>query len=199
MKRLAWLILLVGLSAPFTFAQQEPSEPAHTEETEGEGGLAVWAWLNFAILVAALVYGFRKGVTPYLATRALRIKRDMVEAGDVRADAEKRMAEVNARLAHLAADTAALRREALGEETSESERVRRETAAELAKIQLHAEQEIAAAGKAARLELKRYSAQLAVALAEQKIRARMTPEIQDALVGGFVRNLERADSRAPST
>ena len=63
------------------------------------------------------------------------------------------------------------------------------TAAEIAKIQAHAEQEIASAGKAARMELKRYSAELAIDLAEQKIRARMTPETQDALVRGFVRDL----------
>jgi F0F1-type ATP synthase membrane subunit b/b' len=72
----------------------------------------------------------------------------------------------------------------------EIERLAQHTAAEIAKIQAHAEQEIASAGKAARTELKRYSAQLAVELAEQKIRARMTPQTQDALVRGFVRDLK---------
>jgi hypothetical protein len=38
--------------------------------------------------------------------------------------------------------------------------------------------------------LKRYAAELAIGLAEQKIRARMTPETQDALVRGFVRDLK---------
>jgi F-type H+-transporting ATPase subunit b len=64
------------------------------------------------------------------------------------------------------------------------------TAAEIAKIQQHSEQEIASAGKAARMDLKRYAAELAVELAGQKVRARMTPETQDALVQGFVRNLK---------
>jgi len=66
----------------------------------------------------------------------------------------------------------------------------RHTADEIAKIQAHAEREIASAGKAARMELKRYSAELAVSLAEQKVRARMTPETQDALVQGFVQDLK---------
>jgi hypothetical protein len=39
------------------------------------------------------------------------------------------------------------------------------------------------------MELKRYSAELAIQLAEQKIRARMTPETQDELVRGFVDDL----------
>jgi F0F1-type ATP synthase membrane subunit b/b' len=64
-----------------------------------------------------------------------------------------------------------------------------QTEAEIAKIQAHAEQEIASAGKAARMSLKRYAADLAVSLAEQKVRARMTPDTEDALVQGFVRNL----------
>jgi F0F1-type ATP synthase membrane subunit b/b' len=61
--------------------------------------------------------------------------------------------------------------------------------AEMAKIQEHGGREIAAAGKAARLELKRYAAELALALAEQKVRTRMNPETQDALVRGFVQGL----------
>ena len=46
----------------------------------------------------------------------------------------------------------------MARQKSEHERVRQETAAELAKIRAHAEREIASAGKAARAELKRYSA-----------------------------------------
>ena len=42
--------------------------------------------------------------------------------------------------------------------------VARQIAGEIAKIQVHAGQEIASAGKAARMELKRYSAELAVSL-----------------------------------
>jgi F0F1-type ATP synthase membrane subunit b/b' len=49
--------------------------------------------------------------------------------------------------------------------------------------------EIAAAGKSARIDLKRYAAGVAMQLAEQKIRARMTPAEQDALVAGFAREL----------
>ena len=50
------------------------------------------------------------------------------------------------------------------------------------------------AAKAARAELKRHSAELAVALAERLIRARMTTATQDELVREFVRGL---DSPAP--
>jgi F0F1-type ATP synthase membrane subunit b/b' len=45
---------------------------------------------------------------------------------------------------------------------------------------------------AARAELKRYSAELAIGLAERKIRARMNAATQDALIGSFAENLDRS-------
>ena len=77
-----------------------------------------------------------------------------------------------------------------------AERIARQTAAESAKIQANAEQEIASAAKAARTELRRYAAGLAVELAERQIRARMTPDTQDGLVRGFVRDLDRSKARS---
>ena len=94
------------------------------------------------------------------------------------------------RLANLEKDIAALRGQSETEAKVETERMAQQTAAEISKIQAHAEQEIASAGKAARMALKRYAAELAVGLAEQKVRARMTPDTEDALVQGFVRNLK---------
>jgi F0F1-type ATP synthase membrane subunit b/b' len=61
---------------------------------------------------------------------------------------------------------------------------------------MHAEQDIQSAGKAARAELKRYSAELAIALAEQKIRTRINPDAQNALVMAFVRDLDKPESQA---
>jgi F-type H+-transporting ATPase subunit b len=105
-------------------------------------------------------------------------------------DAQARAAAVEQRIAHLEADIAALRAEGEKEIQAEAERAARHTADEIAKIQVHAEQEIASAGKAARMELRRYTADLAVSLAETKVRARMTPEAQESLVKGFVQNLK---------
>jgi hypothetical protein len=46
------------------------------------------------------------------------------------------------------------------------------------------------AGKQARLELRRYAANLALDLAEQKVRARMTPGVQAGLLSGFLVSLD---------
>jgi F-type H+-transporting ATPase subunit b len=170
-------------------------------ESEGHGGghaaLDGWKWANFLLLAGLLFWAGRKSAAAFFTGRSIQIRKSLVEAEEIRADAERRAAEVDRRLASLGAEIEALRREAATEQEAQAERARREMAAELAKVQLHAEQEIAAAGKQARLELKRYSAELALELAEKKIAARMNPPAQDALVDSFVRQLD-GSARAQS-
>jgi len=109
--------------------------------------------------------------------------------------AEARATEVERKLATLESVIAAFRNESHLEAQNETKRMKLQTAAEIARIKEHAEQEIAAAGKAARLELKRYAAHLAIRMAEDKARGRMTPDIQDGLVREFVRDLDQPASR----
>jgi len=124
------------------------------------------------------------------AARSQSILKDMSDSEKIRQDAEARAAEVDRRLAGLEAEIAALRADSQRESQAETQRLASHTAAEIAKIRANSQQEIGAAGKAARADLKRYAAQLAIGLAEQKIRGRMTPAVQDGLVRGFVRDLQ---------
>ena len=57
--------------------------------------------------------------------------------------------------------------------------------------QANADREISSALKAAQIELKTYSAQLAIDLAREKVRERMTPADQESLVRKFVTDLSR--------
>lgn len=182
MKRLAALVILALVAIAPALAQSEGGE---------KGGMEVWAWANFLILFGGLGYLAKKHLPAYFAARARKIREDLVTADELRRQAEARVLDVERRLANLESEIAALRAESEREAGSETERMRLETESEMAKVRAHAEHEIAAAGKAARLELKRYSAQLAVTLAEDKVRGRMTPDAQDQLVRGFVRDLDR--------
>jgi hypothetical protein len=49
----------------------------------------------------------------------------------------------------------------------------------------------------ARLEVQRAAAKIAIDLAEQKVRARMSPEIQAVLLQGFLTDLPRNGAIAP--
>ncbi len=186
---------LFALSASALFAQEE----GHAEKTASNLSPTlemVLLWVNFVILAIGLGYLIKKYGAPFFAARSARIEREIVEAAKTRQDAEARSAEVDRRLANLATDLAALRTESRQELDSLERLANSKRSAEIAKIQSNAEQEIATAGKAARLELKRFSAELAVQMAGEKIRARMTPDAQESLVREFVKNLD--DSGAPA-
>jgi F0F1-type ATP synthase membrane subunit b/b' len=157
---------------------------------------AILLWANFALLAIGLGYLIKRFGAPFFAARSQTIQREIVEAAKITQDAEARSADVARRLANLEADMTALRAESRQELDSLQRHAAAKTSAEIGRVQSNAEQEIAAAGKAARLELKRYAADLAVKLAAEKIRGRITPDTQEALVAEFVEGLDGSSTRA---
>lgn len=160
MRRLGSLLLLLPLAA---VAFAEGSEAAGSS-------LQMWKWANFVLLALGLGYLMVKTLPALFAARSHAIARDIEESRKMREDAEQRAAEVERRLDGLEAEIAALRAESQLETKNESERLAAQTAAEIAKIQAQSERDVADAAKAARTDLKRYAAGLAIELAEQKIR-----------------------------
>ncbi len=82
---------------------------------------------------------------------------------------------------------------------AESERIRRETEHHLQRIREQTAQEIELMTRSATDELRKYAAELALGLAEQRIRSRMNPDTQQSLVESFLRDLgKRATPRTAS-
>jgi F-type H+-transporting ATPase subunit b len=180
----------LALGALFGACLLLQAQPSESKTTETKEVSPIWAWANFAMLAAGLGYLVVKKGGPWFAARSVAIRKGIAEAEEIRAEAKARAADVDRRLAGLGAEIEALRGHARQEQAAEAERIRQQTAADLARIQEHATREIEAAGKTARVNLKRYAAQLAVDLAEQKIRRQMTPVVQSALVENFVLDLD---------
>jgi len=183
-----WLILLFSLTT-FSLAQEHGEASKEGGHEAVEPDMTNWKWANFAILAAALGFLIVKNAGPFFASRSIEIRKGIEDATKLRADAEARAAAMDARLANLGVEVEAMRKAAKDEAAQEGARIRQETERELAKIQTHADQEIANALKTAQIELKSYSAQLAVELARKKVRDRMTPADQDSLVQAFTADL----------
>ncbi len=196
MRRLAIVTVALGLTFTCRPALAQEHEAGQQKAgVEKEQGFAekhelALKWANFLLLAGLLGYFIGKNAGPFFAARSAGIRHDMDESLRQREQAEAKAADVDRRLANLEEDIAALRGHSESEAHAETDRMAQHTVAEIGKIQAHAEREIASAGKAARMALKRYSAELAMGLAEQKVRARMTPDTEDGLVQGFVRNLQ---------
>jgi F-type H+-transporting ATPase subunit b len=201
MKRLAVcstaalvLLLLVRFPARAQKGESEAQKVAESTGVTEHGPDIFWGSLNLLLLAGGLGYLIKKHAGPYFAQRSLEIRKGISDAEAARAASDAKVAEVDRRLANLQTEIEALRMSAQQEGEADAQRVRRESAAEMAKIQAHVVEEIAAAGKSAALELRRYSADLALALAERKIAARMSPETQDRLVRSFVATMAHAGS-----
>lgn len=179
---LRWTALLIVFAS---LALAEESKGAPEPEMTG------WKWANFAILIGGIGYLLVKQVGPFFAARSIEIRRGIAEAQKLRAEAESRAAAMDAKLAALSADVEKMRKASRDEAAQEGDRIRAETERELAKIRTNTDNDIASALKAAQNELKRYSAQLALDLAKQKVSARMTPGVEDELVRNFVTELGR--------
>jgi F-type H+-transporting ATPase subunit b len=179
--RLRLLAGFVVLTAP-VFAQEPGAAPE-------QPGVMIWQALNFFILVGVLGWLTKKYGAPLLATRSAEIREGLEAGKKSKAEADARAAEVQRKIANLGSEIAALRTSAKEERDREAERLRRETQAEIARIHLQGEHEIESAGKQARLEVRRVGARIAIELAESQVRARMSPEIQAALLQGFVSDL----------
>jgi F-type H+-transporting ATPase subunit b len=190
MKRLllaAFLLTTCGLTA------QERPDAAHSEET-GDAWI-VWKWANFVILAAGLGYLLAKHLPPLFRSRTEEIQKGISESQAMKRDAEKRAAEMDARLSTLGAEIERFRTQAHAEMEQEGARIRQETAKQIEKLQRQAEQEIESAGKAASRELKSYAAQLALDLATQRIQTRLDAATETGLADDFVRDLERQGSQ----
>jgi F-type H+-transporting ATPase subunit b len=166
--------------------------PLLAEEPAGTStDLEVWKWVNFVILAGLIGWMVVKQGGPALQARTKDIGEGLAAGERAKADAEARAAEVSAKLASLDVEIAAMQAGAREERSREADRIRTDSQKEIARIQQQFEQEVQAAGKMARLELQRYAAKLAIDLAEQKVRARMSPDVQSALLESFVHDFPR--------
>jgi F-type H+-transporting ATPase subunit b len=109
------------------------------------------------------------------------------------AEASRRLSHIEEKLQRLDDAIQELRRAALQEAAAEQARMEELAQAEAGKIAQAAEQEIAVAAKAARRELQRYSAELAVGLAEKRIRERISPDAEKRILRSFVNDLTDHD------
>jgi F-type H+-transporting ATPase subunit b len=168
--------------------------PLLAQESGGSGegtNVILWQALNFVILAGLLGWLAVKQGGPALRARGEEIRSGLAAGEKAKAEADARAAQVQAQLANLGKEVEEIRASAKEERDREADRIRRDTQAEMDRIRVQADNEIESAGKMARLEVQHAAARMAIDLAEKKVRARMSPEIQMALLQGFLADLPR--------
>jgi F-type H+-transporting ATPase subunit b len=177
-------IFLAMLFAVITVhAAPEAADPAKEHANE------LFKWINFAIVAAALFWLFGKVLPPKFRANAANISSAIAKATTAKTEAYRLLREAEEKLKHLEREVTQLRATAKQEAEAEANRIRNAARADAQKIGVAAQSEIAAAERAARLELKAIAANLAVDGAESLLARQLTPQGQEALVSAFVKGL----------
>jgi len=143
--------------------------------------------LNFVVIAAAIVWASRKYLPGMFRDRSAAIQKAMQEAQMASEEARRRLADIESRLMKLDVEIGMMRDAAEKEGAAEEARIQAAAAEDARKIVTSAEQEIAAAAKAARRQLTAYAADLAVGLARKQIHVDAATD--QALVRNFALEL----------
>ena len=196
--RKATLVVALGMAfASYARPQESAGKAEPKNDTEQSDPWIWWKWANFLILAAGLGYLINKNVPPLFRKESEEIQKALAESAKIKEEAAAYATSVEARLANLQSEIQKLRENAHSEMTAESDRIRRETEHHVQRIKDQSAQEIELMTRAAKAELRKYAAELAIGLAEERIRFRMNPETQAQLADGFLQDLhQRATPQA---
>jgi len=147
--------------------------------------------LNFAVIAGALFWAGRKFLPGAFRARTAAIQRAMEEARRASEDANRRLSEIESRLSRLGDEISAMKTAGEKDLLAEEARIKAAAEEDARKIIDSAEQEIAAAAKAARRDLTAYAADLAIALAKKQIH--VDPATDSSLVRSFADRLGNAE------
>ncbi len=170
--------------------------PEGGEDGEGhEGRELVYKIINFVILFGALFYLLRKPAAEFFASRSAAIRKSLEEGSKALEASQAQLHAVEEKLQRLEGEIEAFKGQAAREMELERARLRQAAAEEAEKILAAARSQIELAVRSAQLELKAFTAQQALALAEEMIRQRLDDAGRQRLVGQFVASLEARERK----
>lgn len=147
----------------------------------------VFTGINFAVVVVAVLWLMKSKVMVGMRNRTTQIRSAMETAQKASEDANARLSAIEGRLAKLDSEVAGLKSQAEADFKGEEQRIRQQAEQDAARVVQVAEQEIATAAKLARRDLKVFAADLAVDLAEKRIK--VDRDTDERIVQTFVNQL----------
>jgi F-type H+-transporting ATPase subunit b len=184
-------LLCIAGAASLAYANA-PEAAAAAEHGAKESNLFVLLsakLLNFAILVATLVYFLRSPFNNYLAGRKTTIRSNLVKAAEMKEAAASQLTAVDQKMAELPGELETLRKAGAAEVVSEEARVRELAQTERQRLLTQMDREITQHGKAAERDLLRTAADRAIAVAAKEVKDTITPVDQSRLIDRYVTTL----------
>ena len=148
--------------------------------------LTIGGFFNLALVVAIIIGVARVPLASFFKLRSKLISEQLAEAKEARREAESKLAEIRVRLSRLDDELKQMNAVAESEARQEYRKLVAATERDVDKIVERARQEIDGMMRTAQLELKTHVAELAVQLAEERIRSEITGEDRRRLFTRFV-------------
>jgi F-type H+-transporting ATPase subunit b len=162
---------------------------AHLTHMSTETTAKIFEDMNSAILIGAILWFLLRMVPKILRQRSDTLQKQLLDARLATTQANERLSAVEERLSKLGIEIEAIREQTERESASDEKHIHEALEAERQRIVASAEQEIEAAGAAARRDLKKFAAELAVDRALGRIH--LSLEDDHALIRTFAEGLKR--------
>jgi F0F1-type ATP synthase membrane subunit b/b' len=155
-------------------------------ETEGGGtwsyiyenylnvhGLEAWKFLNLIVFLLVLGYLLKKPLSEGFKAKREAIRADLIKAENEKKAALARLSDVEARLTNLEKEKEAALEKAKAEAADDKNRQAAAVDLEIKRLTEQFEGELTRLGLQTRAELRRFSAEESIRLAEEKLRTRI--------------------------
>jgi F-type H+-transporting ATPase subunit b len=172
------------------FALQLCAQENSAQETAALDAVTRWKIINTAIFVALVAWFLWKNAPRFFNARTADIQRAIKEATGLKMDADYRYSEVDRKMATLAEEVQRMREQARADWERERQRLQEEADSDIRHIRQNVANEVEAFRLEGSQKLRRHTAQLALELAERRLRNRFA-ENQPEDLTNFIHLVER--------
>jgi F-type H+-transporting ATPase subunit b len=183
--------MMIAFSAP-AFAQEHAAEGGH-DQSIGEMIMGMgWPVANFIIFVGVIYYFGNGPLKDYLASRSSTIRKDLVEAAELKASATAQLSTIEQKLQALPGELNALRTRGAEEIAAEEKRIAAAAEADRERLLEQTRREIDLQVRLAKKDILEHAADLSMQLATERIKNETTPADQDRLVDRYLDQVKKS-------
>jgi F-type H+-transporting ATPase subunit b len=187
-------LVVTAFTAFFLTALPVLAEEGEKQDPADSPTGLIFRWVNFAIVFGIIAFLLVKHGGAFFRSNAKEIASSIREATAAKAEADRELSEVQAKISRIDQEVTGMREAARRNWAAEAERLRASGQAEIQKINQAAHAELDASERAAQHQLRDTAAALSVEQAGALVSAKMNTEVRARLFRSFLDELGRSSN-----
>jgi len=172
-----------------------PENSAHSSNSMDFLGKVV----NFTVLFGGLFLILRKPIKNYLDQRIKKEDLSIKEAMETRSESEEKLKSVLSRLDKLSEKVTSIKDEAKQDGKKKKEKIVKSARQEADRLKDLSKKEIESIFASVMKELRAYAAEVTIEEAAKRIKQRMTPKLQSAIIDKSIERLDKLNENSDSS